>query len=106
MRHQGISTNRLESNPDEKVFAEAWAKEAPTTLGYLLCGQDRSQHEYTQRDATVAATVIQWLGSPVGAGFLDDVQRKIAERKQSEKDNRVRMSNLERFGHKADHGKS
>ncbi len=32
--------------------------------------------EITQRDATVAASVIQWLGSHVGQGFLAEVLSK------------------------------
>jgi len=71
--HEGISRHRLEQNPLEKKFAEEWDKKAPLTLGYLLCGQDRHFHDYTQRDAEVAATIIQWLGSPVGESFVRDV---------------------------------
>jgi len=69
--HVGINTHRLSREPQEYKIALAWAAAAPETLGYLLCGQDPNRHdEYTQRDATVAATVMQWLGSPVGEGFL------------------------------------
>ena len=70
IKHQGISRNRLSREPLEKKFADEWEKIAPTTLGYLLCGQDRSFHDYTQHDAAVAATIIQWLGSPVGEAFV------------------------------------
>lgn len=74
--HEGVSTHRLSSNPLEAAYAEAWKKEAPGTLGYLLCGQERHLHDYTQRDATVAATIIQWLGSPVGSRFVQEVLEK------------------------------
>lgn len=57
----------------EKKFADAWEEQAPRTIGYLLCGQDRHFHDYTQRDAEVAATIIQWLGSPVGESFVREV---------------------------------
>jgi hypothetical protein len=73
-KHEGISVHRLPREPLEAAYAEAWKKKAPTTLGYLLCGQERAQHDYSQRDATVAATIIQWLGSPVGSSFVEEVR--------------------------------
>lgn len=79
IKHVGLCANRISRENNERLFAEAWAKEAPRTLGYLLCGQDTRQHNYSQRDAEVAATVIQWLGSPVGAGFLHAVQQEITK---------------------------
>ncbi len=82
MKHEGLATHRLSSNPLEAAFAEAWAKMAPQTLGYLLCGQDKNTHEYSQRDATVAATIIQWIGSPVGSSFVQEVINKEFLRKR------------------------
>ena len=76
IKHEGISRHRLESNPLEAAYAKAWEEKAPTTLGYLLCEQDRSRHDYSERDAEVAATIIQWLGSPVGSFFVSDVLEK------------------------------
>lgn len=73
IKHHGLSRYRLEQNPLEKKFADAWEEQAPRTLGYLLCGQDRSNHDYSERDAAVAATIIQWLGSPVGESFVREV---------------------------------
>jgi len=74
IEHVGLCSYRLPSNPAEAAFAEAWARRAEMTLGYLLHGQEKSEHyKLTQQEATVAATVIQWLGSPVGQGFLEDV---------------------------------
>lgn len=78
-KHEGISRHRLDSNPLEALYSEEWEKQAPGTLGYLLCGQERGQHDYTQRDATVAATIIQWLGSPVGSSFVADTLEKHAK---------------------------
>jgi hypothetical protein len=69
-KHHGLSRNRLPREPLEKLFADEWEKIAPTTLGHLLCGQDSCRHEYSQRDATVAATIVQWIGSPVGSDFV------------------------------------
>lgn len=76
MKHHGISRHRLSSNPLERAYSDAWEEEAPGTLGFLLCGQDKGAHDYTQRDAEVAATIIQWLGSPVGSRFVEEVLRE------------------------------
>jgi hypothetical protein len=78
-KHEGISSYRIPQNPLEGKFAEQWAKIAPNTLGYLICGQDRNMHDYSQRDATVAATIIQWLGSPVGESFVREVLGEVKQ---------------------------
>jgi len=82
-KHEGRSTHRLKNNPLEKRFADEWRKinsdmgRGHGTLAYLLADDPNyPMAEVTQRDATVAATVIQWLGSPVGQGFLEDVQER------------------------------
>ena len=82
MKHEGLNAQRLKREPTEQAYAEAWAERAPTTLGYLLCGQDRTKHDYSQRDAEVAATIIQWLGSHVGECFLAEVQNKIRQQRR------------------------
>ena len=76
IKHHGVSRHRLLQNPLEQKFADGWEKMAPTTLGYLLCGQDSNFHDYTERDAEVAATMIQWLGSPVGESFVREILGK------------------------------
>lgn len=72
---KGYSLNRLNplaDNPREVAFAEAWHKvnsrlgSTPTIYHLLPAGGTDAQHK-------AAATVIQWLGSNVGMGFLDDV---------------------------------
>jgi hypothetical protein len=78
---QGLHPYRFRDNPEEKRFAEEWVKwnrrsEYGSNLAYLLLAGDQSSHippEPSVRDFTVAATVIQWLGSPVGQGFLRDL---------------------------------
>lgn len=74
----GLSEHRFKENPDEKKFAEAWKKlqENGKYLAHLL--DAREVHQGTpplpaDRDFVVAATVIQWLGSPVGKLFLAEV---------------------------------
>lgn len=78
MKHEGKSTHRLSSNPREKAYHDAWIEEntksmATPLLAYLL-GDGNNPGEVSKRDALVAATVIQWIGSPVGQHFLEKVQ--------------------------------
>ena len=75
IKHEGFSTHRLRQNPLEAAYAKAWAEQAPRTLGWLLknSSYDTDQADYSARDAQVAATMIQWLGSPVGSCFVREV---------------------------------
>lgn len=72
-KHEGTLVRRL--NEDcvglERVFAERWAHEQDSNLLRDLISY--GDLKLTQRDATVAATVIQWLGSNVGRSFLREV---------------------------------
>lgn len=84
--HKGVSHERIYREPDEKIFHDEWAAVAPHTLEHLLYGQNKDYRDLTdelrQRDAMVAATMIQWLGSNVGSAFLDEVQAKIKDRQR------------------------
>lgn len=75
MKRKGLNTHRFRDNPEEKRFAEAWDEaQRGKTLAYLLCtGDQRFPVEATEREHEVAATVIQWLGSPVGQAWLRDL---------------------------------
>jgi len=77
-RYQGLHTLRFPSNPREKKISEVWQEynegcsceppqDSQTLLATLL------KETPTKRDFLVAATVIQWLASPVGEGFLAEV---------------------------------
>lgn len=79
--HVGCKAYRFkkrDDNEQERVFAEKWQDinddESRTTLAHLLAEDPNSPYppEPSDRDKMVAATVIQWLGSPVGQGFLRD----------------------------------
>jgi len=79
-RHRGLRAYRLagKSNRDEKALAETWTahNERGNTLAHLL--DDRKVQtgrppEPSDRDCVVAATVIQWLGTEVGSGFLREL---------------------------------
>ena len=72
--HKGYHTRRLnDENPREVAFAEAWENQNQYGLMKKLVP------DCTDRDAQVAATVIQWLGSSVGMGFLLDVITKSSD---------------------------
>ena len=74
MNHVGLHAYRLMENPEEKRFAEMWKKYNHTggTLAYIL-NLNNQREEPPDHDCVVAATVIQWLGSPVGQGFLQEL---------------------------------
>lgn len=74
--HKGRATYRFKDNPLEKRFADEWSKQNSRTwdgtLGYLM-GDGNRPGQIDGRDALVAATVVQWLGSHVGQCFLAEV---------------------------------
>ncbi len=74
MKHEGFHARRLSNNPLEYAYAMAWKRENMGTgiLEYLL-SPDGTSVRCSERDAQVAATVIQWLGSPVGQQFVCEV---------------------------------
>lgn len=103
MFNKGLHQFRFEENAAERIFAEEWEKKntSPTawdsesfldgrgTLDYLLAKDNNSPAgEVSDRDRTVAATVVQWLGSPVGLAFLADVQKRRREERINEKERR------------------
>lgn len=78
--NKGKFRHRLADNPEEKAFAEAWdaVNRGPTetgvrTLDYLLSEGGISAREPTAAERELAATVIQWLGSPCGQFFLSEL---------------------------------
>lgn len=76
--HMGVSTHRFLDNPEERRFALAWERmdRDGRTLAYLLDpkhGVGGFLPDPSDRDYLVAATMMQWLGSPVGQGFLRDI---------------------------------
>lgn len=79
MKNRGIRQYRFDSNPLERRFAEAWEELNNTynhkgILNYLLTEDSNNPNfEITDREREVAATVIQWLGSPVGQKFIDSI---------------------------------
>ena len=89
IKHIGLWSKRLEFNIAEKVYAEAWQKEnglnscTRPMLAGLMNTEVGSFRHITQRDAIVAATVIQWLGSNVGRCFVKECQQEIDLKRSS-----------------------
>jgi hypothetical protein len=81
INHRGKAEYRLPTNPREEIFAKAWLEKQTQchTLQWLLCAspeQDTQERDLTQPEATCAATLMQWLGSPVGFSWLEETVRK------------------------------
>jgi hypothetical protein len=89
----GIRPERCNHNPREKAFHDVWIKEN-MPLGYINQGHGILQnlfietappsaikcnkiiHRITPKERMIVATVIQWLGSNCGMGFLHEVLSK------------------------------
>lgn len=82
MLNKGKSRDRLKYNPEEKVFAEAWdaVNRGPTEMGVrtldALLGDGTRDRVPTAEERELAATLIQWLGSPCGQFFLNELGYK------------------------------
>lgn len=76
---KGFHTHRFADNPEEQRFAEMWTRMGldGSNLDYLLTSVENHDNGRLEpasaRDRQVAATIIQWLGSPVGQGFLREM---------------------------------
>ncbi len=72
-KYPGLQTHRWKDNPEEKAFALAWLdQQKGKLLSYLLSTDPYPPPPSLDQEKT-AATVIQWLGSPVGRGFLESL---------------------------------
>jgi len=86
-KFQGLSSNRYKNNPLERIFAEEWQKENTKlavrncTLDYLLSEDQNSLDIQDDETHQKIATIIQWLGSPVGQGFLGNVIERAMDKK-------------------------
>jgi hypothetical protein len=77
LTYPGFSAFRLDpkqDNPREVTFAHLWQEEHDRAarrdiVGHLI-------PDLTERDVSVAATIIQWLGSNVGMSFLHDAAKR------------------------------
>jgi len=92
IKHVGHNHQRLSREPLEKIFADEWRElnsgiaRGQGPLAYMLAeNRNYPRDEVTDRDAMVAATVIQWLGSNVGQCFLSGVMEKYREKNDEQK---------------------
>lgn len=74
---QSINHHRLSANPREQAFTDAWAaaNQDEGLLSYILdrTQENRGHYKPTPVEQETAATLIQWLGSPVGESFVRNV---------------------------------
>lgn len=109
LKHIGLRPDRNVNAP-ERIFVEEWVEMNTPKVGY---NRERGvldhllnlepQHvpevfakftEVTQRDADVAATVIQWLGTKEGLLFLERCEKRIEEAHKEELAEYHRVHNL------------
>jgi hypothetical protein len=69
---------RFKNNPQEKVFVDEFVKGHgfyDNDMDFIVFGQkseSMSPNDYlSDREKDIVLSTIQWLGSPVGQGFLD-----------------------------------
>lgn len=78
MKNVGLNIHRVKDNPLELAYAKEWDR---LNIDYdiLACiiGEGNVKGNPSERDYQIAATVIQWLGSPIGRNFVEDVLTKI-----------------------------
>jgi len=97
VEHEGVFPSRNSLPPGDKqvwkrmrrvnaeaFYARAWKKfnASDDALSMILCGDVARQKgygrvQYSRRDAQVAATIIQWLGTNVGRAFVETVEEEI-----------------------------
>ena len=80
IKHESGKKYRFKDNPMEKKFASAWKEENTVRPGSrrdpmlaMLIGNGIHPAEITDRDAFIAASVVQWFGSPVGRNWLGEI---------------------------------
>lgn len=72
----GLHTHHLLSSPEEQRFADLWEFVGfeGHALDWLLLPEEKHRAGHfehaSERDRVVAATVVQWFGSPMGQQFL------------------------------------
>lgn len=72
---KGLKTYRHASNPQEKVFHDTFIKNYGDGLAQILkpVTSNGYVNEFcSKEEEETMITTIQWLGSPVGIGFLRD----------------------------------
>lgn len=74
---KGNNTHRHEQNPEEKLFHDAFVKHMSYNqydISRVVFGSDGRgfpREVINEREEAIVISAIQWLGSPVGQGFLN-----------------------------------
>ena len=84
MKNKGLHVSRLlsDENKLEVIFAKEWEKanesfsSSSILLDHMLSQDTDYPHRVTEREQQVAATIMQWLGTEIGQGFLKDVYER------------------------------
>lgn len=88
-RDRGYQYERTEHDRLEKAFAELWESlneprdginHGRGILQELFMGAHGWDHVVTDRERYVAATLVQWLGTNCGFGFLQQALQKVGYR--------------------------
>lgn len=80
---EGTKQYRFADNPKEKEFHDKFIEmfthdsHGITTLSMIVIGDSEQNPNYpkrylTKEEETICVNLIQWLGSPVGQGFLNE----------------------------------
>jgi hypothetical protein len=86
LEHVGTHPDRREHGVGEDVYAREWDKQnavhpwsnyGQCLLELILSRPGTPWGDLTQRDVTVAASVVQWLGTNCGRGFISECERMI-----------------------------
>ncbi len=67
--------HRFKDNPMERRFHEAWQRQNHNCniTGYVLSDDPNHRCAVDEDTDCAISTMMQWLGSPVGQAFLEDV---------------------------------
>lgn len=113
-KFRGKNTHRFSTNPIEKVFSDLWAEENErwiknglrgSVLQYILSEDGgKTVPETSERDEMITASVIQWLATPIGKNFLEELHDTMQKEKPFEKEMREVTEQFERLWKK--HGLS
>jgi len=106
IRHLSKDASRRMRSGPEKIFAEKWQKtnerrpginggfgtleilmnDSRWTSGPLFMGDVQPWRPISQRDAVVAATVVQWFGTNCGRSFLWECERAVKELSEADRE--------------------
>ena len=81
---KGKNSKDVESSPAQYVAAKFWEsylypEDMMNILHHILKDDDEDYHIVTPDEYEAIATLIQWLGTPVGFMFLESLYKKVKE---------------------------